>query len=104
MEGFSKTFETFLKNFKCNCQCKCKSESEKNNLEEKERLRSVVISGLPEFQGKVSERRKADSDLINNLIDDLGVDIEASSTYRMGIKKDDTSRLIKCVFKTSAQQ
>lgn len=75
------------------------------DAEEKERRRSIVISGLSECAGKPSERRAADKCRLDELIDELDVDADVVTTYRMGVKKEGgRPRLLKVVLGSSRQQ
>lgn len=78
--------------------------------EEKERKRSVVVSGLPEEGAKPSERRTHDKKRMESLLDELDVDADIVSVYRMGAKTESDGsarvkpRLMKVVLGNSAQQ
>lgn len=74
------------------------------DAEEKERRRSIVVSGLPEIAGKPSERRAADKERLHSLVDELDVDVDVTAAYRMGEKKGDRPRLLKVVLGSSKHQ
>lgn len=79
------------------------TESE-DPAEQKERLRSIVVVGLPESSGKPSERGDADHRKLRELFDELDVEAKVSNCYRMGQKSEGRNRLTKVVLATSAQQ
>ena len=69
---------------------------------EQERLRSLVVSGLPESpQTDSVARAQDDASTVARLLTFLGVECEASSVYRLGSPKDGTARLVKVVLPAS---
>ena len=74
------------------------------DAEEKERRRSIVISGLPEPQGIPSVRAKEDSGSVVKLLDEIDAEATICSCYRLGARKTGANRLVKVVFSTSQQQ
>ena len=87
-----------------------------DSLEEKERLRSIVVSGVAETTGKPSERHSNDCSSIEKLIDELNVDASAVQIFRMGQTMNTQNgtnskpginskpRLLKVVLQNSHQQ
>jgi hypothetical protein len=77
-----------------------------NDAEEKERLRSVVISGVPEIDpsAKAPQRRVANQQSVMEILDVLDIDVEPSCVYRMGVSSRHRPRLIKVVLPNSATQ
>ena len=72
--------------------------------DEKEKRRSIVISGLGESEGKPSERNAGDAKKVVDLLDEIDVEANIVSCYRMGLKKGSKGRLLKVVLSTSQQQ
>ena len=72
--------------------------------EEKERRRSVVISGLAEATGVPSSRAAADLQSVTKLMDEIDAETTIVSSYRLGNKTHPRGRLLKVVFATSSQQ
>lgn len=72
--------------------------------DEKERRRSVVVSGLAESAGTPSNRSESDKKQITNLLDEIDVEGTIVSCYRLGQKKEGRHRLLKVVLATSSQQ
>uniref|UniRef100_A0A914NTC2 Endonuclease/exonuclease/phosphatase domain-containing protein n=1 Tax=Meloidogyne incognita TaxID=6306 RepID=A0A914NTC2_MELIC len=76
-----------------------------NAISEKERQRSIVISGLPtSVQPLPSARAQEDRNNVSCILDKLGIEICPQSVYRLG--KDHPTRngappLVKCVFPAS---
>lgn len=70
--------------------------------EEKERRRSVVVSGLPESDAH-SARGKFidDTNTVSQLLDAIDVECDAVQTYRLGKPIAGRARLVKIVFPTS---
>lgn len=79
-------------------------KQQQNEAEEKERLRSIVVSGIVENEAKPSERRQADRQVVDDILDAVNVDADAVAVYRMGEKKPNKPRLLKVVFGNSGQQ
>nr|CAD2142462.1 unnamed protein product [Meloidogyne enterolobii] len=76
-----------------------------NAISEKERQRSIVISGLPtSVQPLPSARAQEDRKNVSCILDKLGIEICPQSVYRLG-KDHPTSNgappLVKCVFPAS---
>ena len=78
--------------------------SQLDAAEEKEKRRSIVISGLGESEGKPSERNAGDAKKVVDLLDEIDVEANIVSCYRMGLKKGSKGRLLKVVLSTSQQQ
>ena len=75
------------------------------SAEEKERLRSIVIQGLPESkETKPSEKTRADQNRVVELLDEIGAEVTAVSVYRLPGNQTNKPRLLKVVLATSAQQ
>lgn len=74
--------------------------------DEKERLRSVVISGVPEshLSANASQRRMENRAAVTAILDQLDMDTEPVSVYRMGTPKPDRPRLLKVVLPNSSTQ
>lgn len=72
--------------------------------EEKERLRSLVIGGLPETNGNAAQRRASNKNMVTEILDSLDVEAEAVCVYRMGKMENGRSRLLKVVMPSSGIQ
>jgi hypothetical protein len=76
------------------------------DAEEKERLRSVVISGIEEAHPSAtsSARRAHNKKAINDILDQLDIDSEPVCVYRMGVPDPKRPRLLKAVLPSSTIQ
>lgn len=113
----SSTIEPLIKTLKDNLQPALNinpTTTSPNDPEERDRPRSIVISGLSESMGKPSEKREHDLKAVTSLIDDLGTEATPVAIFRMGATQSlpqttisarpRPPRLLKIIFATSSQQ
>lgn len=86
--------------------CSLRESSNRNDAEEQERRRSVVLIGLPESKAeRPTQRAKEDEQEVDKDLDVLGVQARPVSVYRMGRFQNPTQggrpRLIKMVLPAS---
>ncbi|XGW14266.1 hypothetical protein V3C99_000529 [Haemonchus contortus] len=68
-------------------------------IEEKERLRSVVISNMPELSNPSAVARGIhDGNYLRNVLDFLSIECSPQAFYRLGRPMDGRARLMKVVF------
>lgn len=79
-------------------------KSDDDPAEQKERARAIVTSGLPEATGKPPERSSTDKHKLVSLFDELDVEAEVATTFRMGNKNDSRPRLTKVILANTKQQ
>lgn len=79
------------------------SEQNEISAEEKERRRSVVISGIPEPTGETANRRQHNRNAVYNILNEIEVDAEVTNVYRLGAPGM-KSRLLKVILPSSAIQ
>lgn len=74
-------------------------------VDEKERLRSVVISGITEsIDSRSTERAIHDFNSVRNVLDHLNVECVPQLTYRLGKPQEGRPRLLKVVLPNTFYQ
>lgn len=74
-------------------------------FDEKERLRSIVISGVSEATSPSSiDRVRSDYDVVEQIFNHLEIECLPQAVYRLGKPRDDRSRLLKVILPSTSYQ
>ncbi|KAL6742477.1 hypothetical protein ANCDUO_15803 [Ancylostoma duodenale] len=75
-----------------------------NDYHENERLRSIVISGIPEHSGRISNRMNYDFESVCNVLFHIGVECWPTNVYRLGKRDPGRNRAVTVILPSTRFQ